>query len=100
MAVPACCPNGKGKMTVSGAKVPTYERGDYVKVEFPDEATGIGEWMWVRVESCDDEKRLLFGVLDNQPLNDYGGKLKLGTQLAVSYDKIRGHKNSEFESKN
>jgi hypothetical protein len=20
---------------------------DYVKVEFPDEATGIGEWMWV-----------------------------------------------------
>ena len=51
MAVPACCPNGKGKMTVSGAKVPTYERGDYVKVEFPDEATGIGEWMWVRVES-------------------------------------------------
>jgi hypothetical protein len=29
--------------------MPKYERGDYVKVEFPDEATGIAEWMWVRV---------------------------------------------------
>jgi uncharacterized repeat protein (TIGR03803 family) len=29
----------------------TYEPGDYVKVEFPDETTGIGEWMWVRIRS-------------------------------------------------
>ena len=28
--------------------VPKYEAGDYIKVEFPDEATGVGEWMWVR----------------------------------------------------
>ena len=27
-----------------------YERGDYVKVEFPDEATGIAEWMLKRVQ--------------------------------------------------
>ena len=62
----------------------TYERGDYVKVEFPDETTGIGEWMWVRVESCDDEKRLVFGTLDNEPLNEYHSQAKLGSQLAVS----------------
>lgn len=37
----------------------TYERGDYVKVEFPDEVTGIGEWMWVRVQRCDDENQLV-----------------------------------------
>jgi hypothetical protein len=67
----------------------TYERGDYVKVEFPDEATGVGEWMWVRVQRCDDDKRLVFGTLDNVPLNDLGGKLKLGTELAVSFDQIR-----------
>jgi len=30
-----------------------YQPGDYVKVEFPDEKTGIGEWMWVRVDHCD-----------------------------------------------
>jgi hypothetical protein len=75
----------------------TYERGDYVKVEFPDEATGVGEWMWVRVQRCDDDKRLVFGTLDNVPLNDLGGKLKLGTELAVSFDQIREHRRaSEF----
>jgi hypothetical protein len=52
--------------------VGTYERDDYVKVEFSDETTGIGEWMWIRVEGCDDEKRLVFGRLDNEPLNSYG----------------------------
>jgi hypothetical protein len=56
--------------------MPTYERGDYVKVEFPDEATGVGEWMWVRVDSCDDARRMVFGVLDSVPL-DYGRKLHL-----------------------
>ena len=72
--------------------MPTYQRGDYVKVEFPDETTGIGEWMWVRVTSCDDSKRLVFGTLDNAPANDYAGKLKLGTQLAISFDQIREHR--------
>jgi len=34
-----------------------YAPGDYIKVEFPDEATGVAEWMWVRVEICDDKRR-------------------------------------------
>ena len=81
--------------------MPTYERGDYVKVEFQDETTCIGEWMWVRVDHCDDEKRLVFGTLDNEPLNDYAGKAKLGSQLAVSYAQIREHtKATEFMSEN
>jgi hypothetical protein len=69
-----------------------YERGDYVKIEFPDETTGIGEWMWVRVERCDDERHLIFGTLDNDPLNDHEGKIELGSELAVSYSQIREHK--------
>ncbi len=77
--------------------MPTYERGDYVKVEFPDEATGIGEWMWVRVHHCDEEKQLVFGTLDNEPLDDHNGKLELGSELAVSYSQIREHrKPTEF----
>jgi hypothetical protein len=84
-------------MKSPGAAVPTYERGDYVKVEFPDETTGVGEWMWVRVEGCDDKKKLVFGTLDNEPLNDYDGKVELGSQLAVSYAQIREHrKPTEF----
>lgn len=72
--------------------MPIYERGDYVKVEFPDEATGIGEWMWVRVHHCDDEKQLVFGTLDNEPVNDYDSKIELGSELAISYSRIRDHK--------
>jgi len=72
--------------------VSKYEPGDYIKVEFPDEKTGIGEWMWVRVNSCDDSKRLVFGTLDNAPVNDDTGKLKLGTELAISYSQVREHR--------
>ena len=68
----------------------TYEPGDYVKVEFPDETTGIAEWMWVRVHHCDEEKQLIFGTLDNQRLN--GGTIELGSELAISYSQIREHK--------
>ena len=68
-----------------------------MKVEFPDETTGIGERMWVRVTRCDREKKLVFGVLDNEPLNDYGGKVGLGSELAISYSQVRGHrKPTEF----
>ena len=68
-----------------------------MKIEFPDEATGIGEWMWIIVDRCDDEKRLVYGVLDSEPVNDYGGKVKLGSQMGVSYDNVREHrKAAEF----
>jgi len=74
-----------------------YIPGDYIKVEFPDEATGVAEWMWVRVTGCDDAKRLVFGTLDNAPVNDATGKLKLGTELAINFDQVRNHrKPSEF----
>jgi hypothetical protein len=78
-----------------------YEPGDYVKVEFPDETTGIGEWMWMIVDRTDDQKRLVFGTLDNEPVNEYGGNVKLGSLLAVSYDNVREHKKAvDSKSKN
>ena len=79
-------------MASESIRMPTYARDDYVKVEFPDEATGIGEWMWVRVLRCDDSKKLVFGVLDNEPVNDYHGKIALESDLAVSYSQIREHR--------
>ena len=75
----------------------TYEAGDYIKVEFPDETTGIGEWMWVRVRHCDDQRKLVFGTLDSDPLNDYGDSVKQGSELAVDFSRIREHrKPTEF----
>jgi len=77
--------------------MPRYAPGDYVKVEFPDKITGVGEWMWVRVIRCDEQKQLVFGTLDNEPLNDYKGQVRLGSELAVSYSQIRDHrKATEF----
>lgn len=71
--------------------------GDYVKAEFRNDKTGESEWMWVRVDSCNEESQIVFGQLDSVPLLDYGEKLKLGSRLAVSYQKIRQHKKaSEF----
>lgn len=80
--------------------MPRYERGDYVKVEFSDKATGIGEWMWMRVDRCDDRRQLVFGQLDNEPVNDYGVNLQPGSELAVSYSQVREHKKPwEFNPK-
>ncbi len=81
--------------------MPTYEPGDYIKVEFLDEATGIGEWMWVRVNRSDDSERIVFGSLDNEPVNDASGKLRLGTELAISFSQIMEHrKAADFGPKN
>jgi hypothetical protein len=58
-------------------------------VEFTDETTGHGEWMWPRVVRCDDEKPVVYGRLDDEPLNGYGGKLGLGSELAVRFSQVR-----------
>jgi len=76
--------------------MPNFQPGDYVKAEFKDEGTGESEWMWVVVDSCDDEAGVLFGRLDNEPL--LGTDLHLGDELAVSYQKIVEHRRaSELE---
>jgi hypothetical protein len=80
-----------GVKFVFGGSVAKYEHGDYVKVEFEGEIGMPGEWMWVRVDHSDDEKELVFGTLDNEPVNDYAGRVKLGSELAISYSQIREH---------
>jgi uncharacterized protein YegJ (DUF2314 family) len=61
-----------------------------VKVEVLDESTKESEWMWVQVEGSDDERRLVFGKLDNEPV--VHRNMHLGMELAVSYDNIRDHR--------
>jgi len=49
------------------------------------------------VQNRDDKKRIVYGTLDNEPVNEYGGKVRLGSELAISYEKVREHKKpSEF----
>lgn len=73
----------------------SYSPGDYVKVEFAGEAGMPSEWMWVRVLRCDEQNKMVYGTLDNEPLNDYGGKLKLGSELAVAYAQIREYRHQD-----
>ncbi len=59
-----------------------YKQGEFVKVEIRDEYGGEREWLWVLVESSDDERRLVFGKLDNEPV--VHTDMRLGMELAIS----------------
>lgn len=72
-----------------------YQPGDYIKVEFHHPQTGECEWMWVRVKNSDNKKKIVFGWLDNEPI--VNTDLRLGMELAISFDKVREHvKDSSF----
>lgn len=82
--------------SLEGGNGVTFAAGDYVKFEMKDDATGESEWMWLRVDYCDDSNRVVFGCLDSEPVV-FANDLKLGKQMAVSYDNVRDHKkSSEF----
>jgi len=65
-----------------------YEAGDYVKFEMKDERAGESEWMWLLVDRDDAINRVVFGRLDSEPVV-FDSELRLGQELAVSYDNIR-----------
>jgi hypothetical protein len=69
-----------------------FDQGDYIKVEFEGCEVGLPpEWMWVRVHRCDEERQLVFGSLDNEPVLN-SELLQLGQEIAVDYGKVREHK--------
>lgn len=67
-----------------------YSKGEHVKIEVLDEQSGEREWMWLLVERSDDDARLVFGTLDSEPIAVTD--MRLGQELAVSYDNIRDHR--------
>ena len=67
-----------------------FAKGDYLKVEFNDERSGESEWMWVIVDRDEPTSRIVFGTLDSEPIAMTD--LRLGQELAVSYDNIRDHR--------
>jgi len=76
--------------------MPRFQPGDSVKAEFKDETSGESEWMWVVVDSCDDDAGVLFGRLDNEPVVGTGPHVC--DELAVGYEKVVEHmKAKDFE---
>ena len=74
--------------------MPKYQAGDFVKAVFQDERSGETERIWIIVDCCDEEKQLVFGKLDHEPMAAFFDKLWLGKDVAVSYDLIVGHRRS------
>ena len=67
-----------------------YKAGDFVKVEVVDEATEESELLWVKVSDSDDQRRVVFGKLETEPI--LHTTMRLGMELAVSYNYIRDHR--------
>jgi uncharacterized protein YegJ (DUF2314 family) len=70
--------------------MPKFNPGDHVKIEVKDDNSGEIEWMWMLVDACNDETRIVFGKLDNEPV--LNTDMYLGQELAVSFDKVRDHR--------
>jgi hypothetical protein len=75
----------------TGDRTVKLEPGDHVKFEIKDEKTGEAEWMWLRVDYCDELNKMVLGWLDSQPIV-FTPDMKVGQHLAVSYDNIREHR--------
>jgi len=67
-----------------------YQTGDHVKFEIVDDRSGEAEWLWLSVCESDDESGIVFGTLDSQPV--VMTDMRLGQDLAISYDKVRDHR--------
>lgn len=71
-----------------------YKNGDHVKVEVGGASpSDLPEWIWMLVDSSDDDRQLVFGRLDNQSIAGLG--LKRGQELVVRYDKVVDHRRFE-----
>ena len=68
-----------------------FAPGDYVKFEIKDEQSGKSEWLWLRVNHCDELNRFVFGWLDSEPVV-FNADLNRGQHMVVSYDNVRDHK--------
>lgn len=64
-----------------------YSKGEHVKFEARNDQSNESEWMWLLVDRSDDDRELVFGTLDSQPV--VMTDMHLGQELAVSYDNVR-----------
>jgi hypothetical protein len=70
-----------------------------VKFEFEGENGLPGEWMWVRVESSDEQQKLVFRKLDNDSVCDeWGLSVGLWPSATRKFESTRNAKNSQKTS--
>ncbi len=60
-----------------------YQKHDHFKIEVTNEQSGESEWTWLLVDDSNDERQLVFGQLDSEPI--VATDMKRGQRLAGSF---------------
>jgi hypothetical protein len=74
--------------TYSESYVPEYRHGEYVRIEVASRLPHPIS-VWMRVEYCDDKRRILYGVVDDDGSRQFGEELRSGAKLAATFRQVR-----------
>jgi len=74
--------------TYTGNSGPGYGSGDYVKIEV---LSGMLHpiSVWMRVEYCDNQLGVVYGVVDDDATQQYHRALRSGAKLAATFYQVR-----------
>jgi hypothetical protein len=81
-----------GRCVFSTNATPTYQQGDYLRIEL-SQVAGRSMSIWMYVDHCDDQHAIVFGTIDIEPSEWLGSAFRSGAKLAVSYRQVREHRN-------
>jgi len=88
-------PSDPVKQPVGGSGVSTYRPGDLLLVRLSSETAKQPASVWIRVEHCDDQHRIVFGTVDGDSPG-LGKALNCGAKLAAGYHLV--HENASVVS--
>ncbi len=69
--------------------VPRCMPGDYVRIQLGSESVHSEGSIWMRVERCDDKHKIVYGTIEDEPLQPIDNVFRAGSRLGASYRRIR-----------
>jgi hypothetical protein len=83
------------KQPVGGTGVSKYRPGDLLLVRLSSDTAKQSPSVWIRVERCDEQHRIVFGTVDGESPG-LGKALDCGAKLAAGYHQV--HENASVVS--
>jgi hypothetical protein len=81
-------PSKSVKQPKDGAGMTIARPGDLLRVQLCTETARQSPSVWIRVERCDDEHRIVYGTIDDESAG-LGRALGRGAKLAASYHQVQ-----------